>query len=71
MDMIKSVIIERELKPIQMRKICKDSNYHFNIPLDWIRYLKMKKGDAVELRLEEEGFFVKILTEPSGSPTKT
>lgn len=68
---VKSINIERELTLRMTRKLIRDNMFKITIPVDWATFFKLKKGQLVELRLEEEGFFVKILTDPSGIPVKT
>jgi len=68
---VKSINVERKLTLKMTRKLIRDNMFKITIPVDWATFFKLKKGQVVELRLEEEGFFVKILTEPSEIPTKT
>jgi hypothetical protein len=54
------IVVRKEIPLYVNRKIIKGSNYFVNIPLDWIKYLRLQKGDMVELKLNENGFEVII-----------
>jgi hypothetical protein len=59
--MHKYIHIKRELKPMETRKVMKDSMFKISIPTDWARYFQIQKGQLVDLVLTQKGFEVKII----------
>jgi len=56
----KSITIKRILKPKYRRKVRYNTTYKISIPIEWIQFFKIRKGQEIELLLKDNGFFVKI-----------
>jgi hypothetical protein len=57
-----TIQLTKVLKPKTTRKITKDTMHKISIPTEWVQFLKIKKGDKVELELLPHGFMVNITT---------
>ena len=56
----KTIQIDRELQTIQQRKVTKDSTFRISIPVNWVKYLNIEKGQFLTLELMDDGFHVKV-----------
>ena len=59
----KSITIKRVLKPKYRRKISYNTTYKISIPLEWIMFFNIRKGQEIELILEDNGFFINLTAE--------
>jgi bifunctional DNA-binding transcriptional regulator/antitoxin component of YhaV-PrlF toxin-antitoxin module len=56
----KIIVIKRVLKPKYRRKVSYNTTYKISIPIEWIQFYGIKKGQEVDLILTDNGFFIKL-----------
>lgn len=66
----KSITIKRILKPKYRRKISYNTTYKISIPLEWIMFFNIKKGQEVDLFLSDKGFIINLATEKEREKSK-
>ena len=47
-------------KATQMRKVAHDASFKISIPIDWIRFFGIEKGQYLKLELQDDGFLVLV-----------
>ena len=59
----KIITIKRILKPKYRRKVSYNTTYKISIPIEWIQFFKIRKGQEIELLLKDNGFFINLTAE--------
>ena len=59
----KIITIKRILKSKYRRKVSYNTTYKISIPIEWIQFFKIRKGQEIELLLKDNGFFINLTAE--------